>query len=211
MKTVLFPVFSAFALTACCARADVSLVCPTTAINVLPGETFSVTLNLLITGDERVSGVDYFWRIDGATSGMFAIIGRDFAGSVFDDPMFSNAAITQSPANELAPQNGHVLGAVPEDWETYADTGTHFLATYTFSVSTSVTGTFVLGTVSHPDSGWGDTDFNSHDFTGHATVTLNVGPFIPEPVTCSLLIGILVTGTLVCHRRQTFRAKTIAH
>ena len=129
------------------------------SVNVTPGGTFSVTLNLVSTA-EQLTGVDYYFNISGAASGKFRLTGRDITGSPFSDLLKvntgdngSNGGVLDSNFSLLTPLNsldlgaaiGNVSSALPPN--TGANPASYLLAKYTFALASDIpVGTYTLST-----------------------------------------------------------------
>jgi hypothetical protein len=178
-----------------------------TARTVVPGSTFTITVNLTTT--TALTGVDYYLQTTGASSGKFRILDRT-VGSALSDTIKADAGNNGSaPGVEdtnfslLNPRNGLDLGASVTNVSTPVAAGIYSLATYTISVPSDVpAGTYTLSTTSDAGTGWVETaplfDEWSFNAQGSFAVTVQgagVGTGVPEPATAGLaacgLIGLL--------------------
>jgi hypothetical protein len=167
-----------------------------TMIDITAGGTVSLVLSIVIasgtTGD--TGGIDY-WLSQASGSGHpFSITNRDYTNSAYPDPSATLAQVTAStdtrsnsansatsdgvPDNQINPQNAWDLGSS----DTAAGpkgVGTWLVATFTFSIAPSATGTYELRTFDYTGFGIGDiTPLHQAD------IFLRV---VPEPATLSLL------------------------
>lgn len=188
------------------ASAAVVLTLDTTAINLQPGESFTVTLSLMGNANEQITGIDYYWRLTeltGNLGGEILLTDRTIGASPFSDTYFSDAAVEASPGNLLDPQNNHDLGASLADINAPLNNGTWLVATYIFTLSQSATfgESATLATFSNPGQGWvgPGPDFEESSFDSQATVTITV---IPEPSTALLVGGALTLFVAVRRTRR---------
>lgn len=186
------------AMSALSVQAAVNLTVDQSSFLVRPGEQFTVTLYLEITGGEKVTGFDFYWAADEAGSGLFALSDRDVTESPFDF-QFLELPAPDSPDNLLDPSNATDLGAGFSDIYRVATVGTWLIARYTFAVSSSAEGSFVLTTISDSGSGWvtdAAGDFRSYAFDRHAAVDVMVS-LIPEEGVSALNMGTIAMGIVM--------------
>jgi hypothetical protein len=183
---------------------------PTSRV-VIPGTTFTVTANLVSTG-EQVTGVDYYFQVTGAAAGKVRLTDRNVGASPFSDLIKadvgdngSNPGVEDASVSLLGPRNGLDLGASIANVNVPAGAGTHFLGAYTFSVpATLVPGTYTLSTTSDPGSGWvaGAPLFSEAEFNQHGSFTFTINPPpapVPEPV---VGLGVVAIGGMMLRRRR---------
>lgn len=185
------------------ASAAVNFVVDDPIIAIRPGETFSITLRIQATAGEALTGFDFQWEIDSAGDGLFTLDSRDDTGSLFG---FS-VTPSLSPSGEmLAPRNSSQLGAGLSDLDSSVSTGTWFVASYSFTASSSVVGSYSLNTYSQPGSGWvaAGPGFDSFPLDHHASVLVNIAP-IPEPASVAPIAGIVAVLAAVGRRRRRRR------
>jgi hypothetical protein len=173
--------------------------------NVLPGGSFNVRLNLVSTVvggvTDRTAAIDYYLTMLGGGSGLFQITDRNLTppaatAATFATPYYSDAEVEALPSALLDPQNNEDLGARVNDPSQPNGAGTFFVAFYTIKVSAATPlGTYSLQTISDDATGWGDSNFEDHEFSQHANYTI----LVPEP-TGLAACGILC---LLAGRRRT--------
>jgi hypothetical protein len=176
------------------------------SVSVLPNGTFNVRLNLTSanTAADRTTAIDYYLTILGGGSGLFRIQDRNvtaaspYGGADATDLYFDDATVEALPSALLDPKNDHDLGAVAAS----PTMGTSFLvAIYTIKVDPATPfGTYSLQTTSDPGTGWGDTNFDDHEFAQHANYTI----VVPEP-TGGALAACGAAGVLLSGRRRPVR------
>ena len=186
------------------------------SVNVSPGGTFSVTLNVSSTA-EQLTGVDYYFSINGAAAGKVRLAGRDITGSPFSDTLKldtgdnnQNPGILDSNYSLLSPLNGLDLGAAVANVNSAlaANTGgnpaAYLLAKYTFTLEASIpAGNYSLSTFAYAGSGvvTQAPSFNEQSFSQQAAFSVIVTPVVgaPEPTGMMALLGL---GGLVLRRRR---------
>ena len=186
------------------------------SVNVTPGGTFSVTLNLVSTA-EQLTGVDYYFNISGAASGKFRLAGRDITGSPFSDLLKvntgdngSNGGVLDSNFSLLTPLNsldlgaaiGNVSSALPPN--TGANPASYLLAKYTFALASDIpVGTYTLSTYYFAGSGVATQAplFIEQAFSQQASFSVIVTPVVsaPEPTGAMAMLGL---GGMVLRRRR---------
>lgn len=189
MMRALAILFVPFCFFCAKAGAGVSLFPDLSAVSVAPGGEFQLQLNLLVSGTDKVTSLDYFWQIAPEGAGMLSIVGREMEDSLFAFLLNSNTEVLAAPGNILAPTNDENLGAGVIDPNVPAAAGTWFVAAYTFQVSPSaVPGSYALMTFSNPGKGWAGPapDFDDFNFATQASVEVLI---IPEPEVGILLLG----------------------
>ena len=198
------------------ARATVSIsltdgdATPTSRV-VTPGSTFTITANLVSTG-EQVTGVDYYLQASGPASGKLRITDRAVGASPFSDLIKSdigdngaNPGVEDANYSLLNPRNGLDLGASVANVSLPVGAGTYPLASYTISIpGTLLPGTYTISTTSDAGTGWVGAAplFNESSFNqqGSFTITINAptNP-VPEPATG---LAIAAVGGLLMRRRR---------
>ncbi len=178
-----------------------------TARTVVPGSTFTITVNLTTT--TPLTGVDYYLQTTGASSGKFRILDRT-VGTALSDTIKADTGnngtapgIEDSNFSLLSPRNGLDLGASVTNVSTPVAAGIYALATYTISVPSDVAaGTYTLSTTSDAGTGWVEVapTFDEWSFNAQGTFAVTVqgggvGGGVPEPATAGLaataLVGLL--------------------
>jgi hypothetical protein len=167
------------------------------AVTVNPGQSFTVTLNVVSTS-EKLTGVDYYFQLSGAAAGKMSITQRNESTSLFNDPLLLDSSIT-GPINKQFD-----LGATINNVSNALSAGSYLLAQYTISVDAGLApGTYTLSTWDPSGSGVvrEAPTFNEQGFDQHALFTVNVVPLVatPEPGAAGM---ILLGGTLVALRRR---------
>ena len=172
------------------ARGDVDFTSNQTSFTVAPGGSFTLTLDLDITGGEQVTGLSYNWKVNAPGSGLFSIANRDIGASVFSALTQQNSTVESGPGNILSPANQFDLGAGVPDGNSVTN-NTYLVANFTFDVSDSAAaGTYILsptfGSLTNGD--WTDPDFNDNDISSPLNITVHIST-VPEPSTWALLLA----------------------
>ncbi len=205
-------ILAIFALVFLCpitSHAAVLLTSPTSAVSVNPGGTFTLTLNLNVTGSEQVTGISYYWSTVAGAAGDFSITNRTETSSPFSSMTASDSSVTASPGNSLILRSGVVrnnldLGAGVADFNSPTSTGTWFVANYTFAVSgAAAPGTYALTSYNIPGNGWSGPQptFASSDFNGQASILVTVTTTVPEPSGLIWVGGLFLLVIMVLRRR----------
>lgn len=171
----------AFACTA--ARADVSLVFSPSTTSVAPGGMFNVSLDLVVTDNEQVTALNYFFE-ELSNAGFF-IMARDSSVGAFTDTYSSDADVATRPGADLNTRNDLDLGATIADQNSFTQSG--LVAMYSIGLNPDVApGTYTITTFSVAGTGWvgPSPDFPDNEFTSQASMAITV---IPEPATWSLV------------------------
>src|ERR1700730_10235285 len=94
---------AALLLPLACANAAASFSFTDGAsITAAPGQTVQLHLQIVFTGSETSTAVDYFLsQISGPANNVFSITGRDLSISDYPDPSATNAQVTSSADNNL--------------------------------------------------------------------------------------------------------------
>jgi hypothetical protein len=147
------------------------------SINVAPGGTFTLSVQVVLGPSEPASFLDYWlWA---STSGIFSITNRDLTGSAFPDGAATNAEVTSSPGNQLSPVNGVDLGGGTGGAP--VTNGTFQAANYTLQLAANaVPGTYEIRTLDY--AGWGLND---------VTPAHQASIFIVVPVSAQVTVGTL--------------------
>ena len=212
---------AAITLTPVPARAAVNLSLNSggnSSIAVHPGSTFTVSLNVTSTS-ESLTGVDYYFTINGAAAGKVRLTGRDLTGSPFVDPNMINTGdngsspgVLDANFSLLNPKNSLDLGAtltnvsVALPPNTGSNPSTYLLGKYTFSLDPNLAaGNYTLSTTSLSGSGAVTQApfFSEQSFSQPATfsviVTPSVASGVPEPTGAMALLGF---GGMALRRRR---------
>jgi len=185
------------------AKAGVSLLLTDndsspTAVTVNPGQSFTVTLNVTSTA-EKLTGVDYYFKVSGAGAGKLNLTQRDTTGTSFADTLKLDSEVTGSITGQVD------LGATLTNVSNALGAGTYLLAKYTISVDANLApGTYTLSTIDPVGSGVvrEAPTFNEQGFDSHALFTVNVasvGSTLPEPAGATVLMAL---GGLALRRRR---------
>lgn len=173
-----------------------------TSTSVSVGQTFNVDLRLTSTA-ETLTGVDYYFHIDGAAAGHVKLINRDISASPFTDPVklnigdnAGNPGVLDPSVSVLNSPSALDLGATISNVNSALSAGTYLLGTYSLTVDSSTPiGTYTLSTTSIPGSGavTQAPTFNEQSFDRQAALSLTVTPatLAPEPAGAMVLLGML--------------------
>lgn len=173
-----------------------------TSTSVSVGQTFNVDLRLTSTA-ETLTGVDYYFHIDGAAAGHVKLTNRDITASPFTDPVklnigdnAGNPGVLDPSVSILNSQSALDLGATISNVNSALSAGTYLLGTYSLTVDPSTPiGTYTLSTTSIPGSGavTQAPTFNEQSFDQQAALSLTVTPatLAPEPAGAMVLLGML--------------------
>lgn len=173
-----------------------------TSTSVSVGQTFNVDLRLTSTA-ETLTGVDYYFHIDGAAAGHVKLTNRDITASPFTDPVklnigdnAGNPGVLDPSVSILNSQSALDLGATISNVNSALSVGTYLLGTYSLTVDSSTPiGTYTLSTTSIPGSGavTQAPTFNEQSFDQQAALSLTVTPatLAPEPAGAMVLLGML--------------------
>lgn len=171
------------------APAAVVLVTDQSTISVAPGDSFSLTLSMEISGGSQVTGLDYFWEVSANGSGNLSLIARDIG-----DSLFSFLLTDPYPfPDTLDPRNSFNLGAGVDNPAVPAGNGVWLVAEFSFAVSPSATpatyGLMLAGVGGvFPDPVWVGPAPNFFSFPFDALPSISV-VVIPEP-SADLLFGL---------------------
>lgn len=173
-----------------------------TSTSVSVGQTFNVDLRLTSTA-ETLTGVDYYFHIDGAAAGHVKLTNRDISASPFTDPVklnigdnAGNPGVLDPSVSVLNSPSALDLGATISDVNSALPANTYLLGTYSLTVDSSTPiGTYTLSTTSIPGSGavTQAPTFNEQSFDRQAALSLTVTPatLAPEPAGAMVLLGML--------------------
>jgi hypothetical protein len=191
--------FSALALPSASANLSLSIndgVGDPAAITLVPGASFSFTLNLTSTA-ESIQGLGFSFEVSAPGSGLFTITARDLTDTAFPDVATPNGTLL-IPANAvLDPTPGTPAGNELDlggltDNLTLVGPGTFEVADFTFLVPGSAApGVYTIETIMNIAT---DENFDTLP-VAPATYTVTV---VPEPGAC----GLLALGSLALAARR---------
>jgi PEP-CTERM motif-containing protein len=176
-------------------------------IQTAPGASIVVSLQLVSTAETTTALTYWLAQFSGPGSGVFSITGRDRSGGDFNRGGWGDTVVTSAgdsfsnsqslglgqpdgvPDNLLSPRNGPSFGSIASG--TSNPPGGHQVATFTLTISLgALPGLYEIRTFDYPGNGYGDENFQDHDFDAHAAIRVEV---VPEPATWLLVgLGLLV-------------------
>ena len=167
-------------------------------IQATPGSTVVISLQLVSTTETSFTLDYWFSQFTGPQAGVFSLVGRDFTGSDFPNTVGNGIILSPAdnynnsngqsgfpdgvPDNQVNPRNGPIISgraSLPNP------PGSHQVATFTLSLSpTAMPVVYELQTFDYPGFGWGDPNFQDHNFDNQAAIRIEI---VPEPDIWALL------------------------